>query len=172
MKNLPKISIDESTKEVFFHIGLTFYAAQSFEECLLGMLVGLYITENPVEWQKNYLQETKNLNTLPLGRLLEKARKSITFDHEIDSTLQLALKNRNRFIHHFYYESFSLLSDPRGHKRVIEEVIQLRHLFRKADDMIAPLSYQLMIKAGMTEDQISMHAHNAVKVQLHEKGVE
>ncbi len=46
MKNLP-IVMDDSVKEVFCHIGLTLFAAQEFEECLLSMLTGLYVTENP-----------------------------------------------------------------------------------------------------------------------------
>lgn len=161
MRDAPKIVIDDSSKEVFFHIGLTLYAAQSFEKCLLGMLYGLYVIENLPNWRENYLKETENLNSLTLGRLLAKARESVSFDQEVDSTLQLALKQRNRFIHNYYEESFGLLSDRRGHKRLIEDLIGLQKLFRKADDMIEPLSWELMKRAGMSEQQISTYAHRA-----------
>ena len=166
MRDLPKIVIDDSAKEVFFHIGLTLYAAQSFEKCLLGMLTGLYVVENLPNWRENYLKETDNLNSLPLGKLLKRARNSVSFDHEVDSTLQLALKQRNLFVHQYLCESFGLLSDRRGHQKVIDEVIEFRNLFRKADDMIEPLSWQLMLKSGMTEQQISRYAHRSADAQL------
>lgn len=158
-RNVPMVIIDDSSKEVFFHIGLTLYAAQSFEKCLLGMLYGLYVVENLPNWRENYMKETGVLNSLTLGKLLTKARESVSFDQEVDSTLQLALKKRNQFIHNYYEESFGQLSDRRGHKRLINELIELQKLFRKADDKIEPLSWELMKKAGMTEQQISMYAH-------------
>lgn len=168
MRDLPEIVIDDSAKAVFMHIGLTLYAAQSFEKCLLGMLYGLYVNETP-SWRQNYLKATENLNSLTLGKMLAKARATISFDQEIDSTLQLALKQRNRFVHDFYQDSFALLTDRRGHKKLVDELTELRNLFRKADDMIEPISYQLMLKGGMTEQQISMYAHRGVQTQLHER---
>ena len=96
MRNVPKIAIDESSKEVFFHIGLTLYAMQSFEECLSSLLTGIYVTENLSNWRVNYLEETQALDKMTLGKLLTKARESVKFDHEVDLTLQLALKERNR----------------------------------------------------------------------------
>ena len=86
-------------------------------------------------------------------------------------TLQLALKERNRFIHRYYRESFALLSDPRGHQKLIDELTALLTLFRKADDLIEPISYQLMLTAGMTDQQISMCAHRGVDDQLRENGL-
>lgn len=162
MRNVPMVEINESSKEVFFHIGLTLYAAQSFEKCLLGMLYGLYVVENLPNWRENYLKETENLNSLTLGKLLTKARESVSFDKEVDSILQLALKQRNRFIHNYYEESFGQLSDRRGHKRLIEKLVELQKLFRKADDLIEPLSWELMKKAGMTEQQIFKYAHQSM----------
>lgn len=162
MRNVPMVVVDDSSKEVFFHIGLTLYAAQSFEKCLLGMLYGLYVVENFPNWRENYVRETENLNSLTLGKLLSRAKESVSFDKEVDLTLQLALKQRNRFIHNYYEESFGLLSDRRGHKRLIDELIGLQKLFRKADDMIEPLSWELMKKAGMTEQQISIYAHRSM----------
>lgn len=168
-KKMPMIVVDDSAKVVFMHIGLTLYAAQSFEQCLLGMLYGLYVNETP-NWRVNYLKETANLNALTLGKLLAKARKSISFDSEVDSTLQLALRQRNRFVHNFYPESFGLMTDRSGHKKVIDELVELRNLFRKADDMIEPLSYQLMLNAGMTEEQISKYAHRTMGPPVQELG--
>lgn len=162
MRNVPEIVVDESAKKVFEQIGHTFFSAQSFEKCLLGMLYGLYVTENLPNWRENYLKETENLDSLTLGNLLAKARKSISFDQEVESTLQLALKLRNRFIHHFYSDYFGLLTDRRGHRKVIAELVELQKLFRKADDMIEPLSWELMKKGGMTDQQISMYAHQSM----------
>ncbi len=167
MRNVPMILVDESAKEVFFHIGLTLYAAQSFEKCLLGMLYGLYVVENLPNWRENYLKETENLNSLTLGKLLARARESVSFDQEVDTTLQLALKQRNRFIHNYYEESFGLLSDRRGHKKAIAELIELQKLFRKADDAIEPLSWELMKKGGMKEQQISNYAYTHVYLASH-----
>jgi hypothetical protein len=171
MRDLPEILVDESAKEVFFYMGITLFAAQSFEESLLGMLVGLYITENPNDWKKNYEKETESLRLLPLGRLLDRARKIIIIDKEVDSILSFALKQRNRFVHHFYSDSFSMLTDKRGHKKIIDELVAIRELFTKADNIIEPLSYQLMLKAGMTEEQISKYAHQVVESQLRENEI-
>jgi hypothetical protein len=169
VRDVPKIVIDDSAKEVFFQIGLTLYAAQSFEKCLLGMLYGLYVVENLPNWRENYLKETENLNSLTLGKLLAKARKSVSFGQGVDPILQLALKERNRFIHNYYEESFALLSDRRGHKKAIAELIELQKLFRKADDTIEPLSWELMKKAGMTDQQISIYAHRSMGYSSAEK---
>ncbi len=171
MRNVPMVVVDESSKEVFFHIGLTLYAAQSFEKCLLGMLYGLYVFENLPNWRENYIKETENLNSLTLGKLLAKARMSVSFDKEVHSTLQLAWKQRNRFIHNYYDDSFGLLTDSRCHRKLVEELIELQKLFRKADDIIEPLSWQLMLKGGMTEQQISMYAHRLVDRQLRGNGL-
>jgi hypothetical protein len=153
MRRLPVV-MDDSTKAVFCHIGLTLFAAQEFEECLLGMLTGLYVTENPNNWQENYQKETENLNSMPLGKLLKRAQKIVSFDQEVATTLELAQTQRNKFIHGYYYKTCELLSDYRCHQKIIEELKELLNLFKKAISMIEPLSYQLMLEAGMTEQQI------------------
>ncbi len=168
MKNLPVV-MDASAKEVFFHIGLTLFSAQEFEECLLGMLTGLYVTENPQNWRENYHRETENLNSLPLGKLLARSRKIVSFDQEVDATLELALKQRNKFIHGYYYKTCGPLSDHRCHKQIIDEVTEFRNLFKKASSMIEPLSYKLMLKAGMTEQHITILLSRAVSAQIQEK---
>jgi len=160
------IAINETSKEVFFHIGLTLFAAQSFEESLSGMLTGIYVTENASNWRENYLNEIQSLDKLPLGKLLIKARKAVSFDHEVDEILQRALDQRNRFIHRYYRDSFALLVDPLRHRQLVSELTALQHLFRTADDLIEPLSYKLMLKAGMTDQQISEFAHRSVSSQL------
>lgn len=61
------------------------------------MLTGLYVTENPHNWQENYQKETENLNSMPLGKLLKKAQKIVSFDQEVVAALELAQKQRNKF---------------------------------------------------------------------------
>ena len=71
--------------------------------------------------------------------------------------------------------SYTLIQTPsnpgyhRGHKKLVDDLTELRNLFRKADDIIEPLSYRLMLKGGMTEQQISMYVHRGVQTQLHER---
>lgn len=172
MRDFPEIKIDQSTQVIFYHVGLTFYAAHSFEKCLLGMLTGLYVVENLPNWRENYLKESINLNALPLGKLLKKAKNSYSFEPEVVQMLELALEKRNLFIHHYLTDSFGLLSDPRGHKKVIEDLVEFAILFRKADDLIEPISYQLMLKGGMTEKQISMYAKRNAAEQLKANGIQ
>ncbi len=88
---------------------------------------------------------------MPLGKLLKKAQKIVSFDQEIFAALELAQKQRNKFIHGYYYKTCGLLSDYRCHKKIIDELKVLINLFKKASVMIEPISYNLMLKAGMTE---------------------
>ncbi|MBU6339464.1 MAG: hypothetical protein KGQ36_05810 [Rickettsiales bacterium] len=164
-KNIPIIKIDDSAKEVFFHIGLTFFSAQEFEECLLSMLVGFHVTENSSNWQK----KTENLNSKSLGMLLKEARKITSFDQDVDETLELALKQRNKFIHRYYYETCGLLSDPRCYQKIIDELSVLQNLFKKASSAIQLLSHELILKTGMTEQQLMMRLSQAVRSQVQEK---
>lgn len=164
---MPGFFLDsESTKNIFYNVGLTFYAAHSFEECLRGFLVGIYVMENPSCWQANYSKETNDLNKLPLGKLLEKAKLATTFEAEVEAVLKLALIKRNHFIHFYFYESFGLLSETNGHQKIISDMIELRTLFQKAENKIQPLSYELMIKAGMTKELILQSAQIGIKSQL------
>ncbi len=169
MRNIPIIKVDDSAKEVFFHMGLTFFAAQEFEECLLSMLAGFHVTENPSNWQENYQERTENLNSMSLGKLLQEARTITSFDQDVDETLKLALKQRNKFIHRYYYDTCGLLSDPRCYKKIIDELSVLRNLFKKASATIQLLSHELILKTGMTEQQLMMRLSQAVRSQVQEK---
>lgn len=171
MRDLPKLAFDESTKEPFAHIGRTLLSAQSFESSLSSALIGLHIVENKADWHEKYEEVSGEISALTLGRLLKRLRIKFPFSDDVDKLFRDAHRERDRFVHHFYEEYFALLQNRAGHEKLIEHLNALHVLFRRADATIAPMSHALLLEAGMTEAQMVVHAENALRDQLHEKGV-
>lgn len=162
----PKIDFTNSTSIVYFYIGLTFMRAQALEECFMGLLVGSMLREGKME----YTEIQESLSKCTLGQAIKRAKKFHPFDKETEALLSLALEKRNWFIHNYYLDSFSMIFDERGHKKVISDLLELSNTFRSAEFRIAPISHELMLDSEMTDDDIKALSKEAIQNQLIEKG--
>lgn len=170
MNQLPFIRLSESNKDTFLHMGITFFCAQSFEESLRGLLVGNFHLSNPKASKDSIKDYVDKIEDKTLGRLLNEVSDKIEIDDVDLEKLRNAIKKRNYFSHKFYYENFSLMTTSKGLKKVSEKLASLSKVFTEAQNIIAPLSFKMMLDYGWSEEEISQNSFNANYNQLREHG--
>ncbi|MCZ7593207.1 MAG: hypothetical protein M5U15_14190 [Kiritimatiellae bacterium] len=150
-----KVPLIDKWREVHFRFGLAAQRASTLETDLVLLLVdldtkskGQFRFEDSVNLINYFAQDVRLL-----GRLIDALKKRAQLEDAFAQALNLALKQRNYLIHHFYRTRSESFKSPDGCDEMMEELVTIR------DDIAVALDYlhdytQSIIGSKMNLDDV------------------
>ena len=91
-----------------------------------------------------------------LGQLLRKVRQHVRFDDEsVDHSFEVALKNRNFLIHHFFLDRSSALSTTEGRLALLNELIGIESDLERCRVTVNAMRIAMCETIGIRDDWVS-----------------
>lgn len=141
-------------KEVYAFAGLAFYWAQVMEREVMNFIaVNQLLKERPrtrEAWEAVVDEPAGHT----LGRLLRRAKALGTLPYEVAVLLDQALTERNRLIHHFFFDHGEDFLTISGREKMFVELRAAIVLCKCANDALEPESLKVSSKFGLTQDAI------------------
>lgn len=142
----------EQNKDVYTHAGLSLYWAQCFEMSLTNALL-LFERATNIRVTVGELESLEaDLRRKTLSRLLNSAKKIITFDNETKTKIDTALEARNFLAHHFFEDRARKFLTPAGRNDMIDELKKMQDTFMVADTIVMALCGTLCEAIGISKE--------------------
>jgi len=155
---------DELVREVFVHFGLAAYLAQVLERGLVNALTSVY---GPEPYRLSQAELDQRFEALAEGNpgALPEALSRAGLSAEVMPVLRLALRDRHRLIHHFFWDRAAEFMSAEGCHRMLEDLTQMEERFRDCDARVEAEIHRWAAGHGITTDDF-----DAVRQAMLERG--
>lgn len=154
MNDWKEMSEDEQTREVYAHAGLALYWAQCFEMSLSNFLLLMKRMDGDLISESEFNSYEAGLQKQTLGKLLNSVRKIAVLDDKAFEFVNAALDKRNFIAHHYFRERAEGFFSGKGKSAMIDELIHIQNVFRRADAVGSSLAGAVGMALGITEEHI------------------
>jgi hypothetical protein len=140
---------DELVKDVFAHYGLATYLAYVLERGLVNALTTVY-GPGPTKLTAAQLEERfEDLSQKGLSGLLTTLRDA-GLSAELVTVVQAALEDRNRLVHHFFWDHALDFASEEGCHRMLAELTEVEHRFVECEARVVAEVHQWAAAHGIT----------------------
>ena len=149
---------EEHYKEVYAQFGLAVYYAQVFEQGLVNMITLFILAKTPGVTRELFEELFTVHAKKTLGRLINIAKKHVSFPEDNTKIFEEALGKRNYLIHHYFFERIDKFTTSEGREEMLSELEEIRKCLSEADDLIDPITDQICKKLGFTHEMLEKAA--------------
>lgn len=152
---------DEHVKTVYANFGLAVYLGQVLEHGVVNALLVVDLAPRATEvatketWGDavdaffaDRFQET-------LGRLVKRLKQFSAVPPSLEATLEEALCERNRLVHHFFRDHAENFMSESGRYRMLAELEWSRALFQNADEALDEVVRPIRTRYGYTDERLA-----------------
>jgi hypothetical protein len=151
---------DELVREVFAHFGLAAYLAQVLERSLATALSTTYGPGSTRVTQAEVDQRFEDLDEKSLDAL-QNALGNAGLSAAVMPAVRAALEDRNRLVHHFFWERAIEFMSVDGCRRMIGDLVEMQQRFRECDAQVEAEVHQWAASHGITTEDLDA-AHQAM----------
>ena len=156
---------DELVGEVFAHFGLAAYLAQVLERSLATALSTTYGPGSTKVTQDEIDRRFEDLDEKSLDTLLNALGKA-GLPAGIMPAVRAALEDRNRLVHHFFWDRAIEFMSVDGCRRMIGDLVAMQQRFRECDAQVEAEVHQWAASHGITTDDLGA-THQAMLERGH-----
>ncbi|ASF49140.1 hypothetical protein [Methylophaga nitratireducenticrescens] len=153
----------ELRKEMFAWYGAAMYAAQLFEVELVTLLLGLKRLRDPDTDLDEYDDLDALLSRKTLGALLKELEKHCVLELEFKDMLIGYRDQRNFLAHEFFYARANDMRSREGFERLTEELQEVEHQLRTADQITMKMSENVRKSSGINEESFQAYVQSQLK---------
>lgn len=153
----------ELRKEMFAWYGAAMYAAQLFEVELVTLLLGLKRLRDPDTELNEYDDLDALLSCKTLGALLKELEKHCVLELEFKDMLIGYRDQRNFLAHEFFYARANDMRSREGFERLTEELQEVEHQLRTADQITMKMSENVRKSSGINEESFQAYVQSQLK---------
>ncbi len=147
----------EVRKEMFARYGAAMYAAQLFEVELVTLLLSLKRLRDPDTKPSEYDDLDALLSRKTLGALLKELEKHCVLAQEFKEML-IGYRDQSNFLaHEFFYARANEMRTREGFEKLIDELQELEHQLRTADQITMKISENVRKFSGINEEDFQSY---------------
>ena len=143
-------------REAFARYGLCMYHIQCVERTLSLIIAGTEASNRKLS-PSQFVYELDITQNNTFGKLLTLIKEGKTqIDSDIISKLELALKERNRIAHDYWWEKAVSVTKLAGLQEIIEELANLTNFFADLDKVLMVTHQNQYHILGITKEQVEL----------------
>lgn len=149
---------------VFERLGGAVYCCQSFEHSI-SYLIALAVeaTEGDPTGQLQ-TASLEHSSSLTLGRLLDTLKKTVPMQDVETDALRLALKLRNKIVHHWLSDNIERLKTPEGRKDSIDRLNAATSALRIAESIANEYIDAFLKRYGLSTEALKEQADSTFRL--------